>query len=521
LTGRSEGTWYYRVAVTSAGGDSQWSNVVSTVVGDAYEVDDACNQATITPPNGSAQLHTFHTPGDEDWVRLDVISGTTYIAEIYNVGPSADSVAAVYRTCGLLPASGVTRVFGNGYTFSFTAKQTTPYYIKVYHHDSPTVYGPGTDYLLSVRPVAANSVAIIVAGHDDAYNYQDNIDYAADLAYRTFRNAGLTKTNIYYLGPNLSHDADDNGLGDDIDATSAVANVRDAIQTWAKERGVGPGAPLYIYMVDHGVIDRFKADGDALANHVTAADLNLWLSNLEAATGADTINIIIDACYSGSFIDVTATGLATISGPGRVVIASTTSSSLAWGPKDGAGLYFSDAFLTALGNEQSLWASYLAGQSETAVYGQTPWLDDNGDRKADSLDGAVASNRALRRVAMGGMSPRIGSVSVVVAGSTATLQAPITDDSGWLEVKVEVLAPSYVLPAPDGSGTMAIVDVPVVMLTDPDGDRVFTGTYTLAERGFYRLVVRSVDAEDNLALSRAVQLCHSCMRVYLPIVIRR
>jgi hypothetical protein len=36
---------------------------------------------------------------------------------------------------------------------------------------------------------------------------------------------------------------------------------------------------------------------------VTAAELNLWLSNLEATSGVDQVNVIVDACHSGSFID--------------------------------------------------------------------------------------------------------------------------------------------------------------------------------------------------------------------------
>ena len=32
-----------------------------------------------------------------------------------------------------------------------------------------------------------------------------------------------------------------------------------------RERGVGAGVPLYVYLVDHGLVDHFKADGDLLA----------------------------------------------------------------------------------------------------------------------------------------------------------------------------------------------------------------------------------------------------------------
>jgi hypothetical protein len=480
---------------------------------DDYEEDDTCAQAQPIQVGGTAQTHTFHQAGDADWVWFDVISGTTYIVETYNLGTRANTVAEMYPTCDAPPA-GTGRSFGNGYTFSFTADQTGRFYTKVYNH-TPSVYGQDTDYTLSVRSVHPNAVAIVVAGHDSGNTHQDNILYAADRAYRVFLNAGPGKANVRYLAPLANHDADGDGAND-VAGLSTPANVRDAVQDWARERGVALGVPLYVYLVDHGLVDRFKADGDALASHVTAADLNLWLSNLEATTGADNVNVILDACYSGSFIDETALGPATISGRNRVVIASTTSDWQAYGPPGGEGLYFSNAFFSGLENEQSLWASYAGARQAVESQGllQQPWLDDNGDQQADSRDGALASGRALRRVAMGGRSPQIEWLSA----SGGVVRVKVADDSAWVGVKVEVFAPSYVPPAPDGSGTTRIVDVPVVTLADLDSDGVYEGTYAFLERGVYRLVAHAEDAEGNLALPQGVQVCTGC--VYLPLVLR-
>jgi hypothetical protein len=482
--------------------------------GDIYEKpDDTCAQAQPIQVDGTAQTHTFHQAGDADWVWFDVISGTTYIVETYNLGTRANTVAEMYPTCDAPPA-GTGRSFGNGYTFSFTADQTGRFYTKVYNH-TPSVYGQDTDYTLSVRSVHPNAVAIVVAGHDSSNRDHDSITYAADRAYRVFLNAGLGKANVRYLAPQTNHDADGDGVND-VAGWSTPTNVRDAVQTWARERGVALGVPLYVYLVDHGVVDRFKADGDELIDQVTATNLNLWLSNLEATTGTDNVNVILDACYSGSFIDVTALGPATISGRNRVVIASTTSDWQAYGPPGGDGLYFSNAFFSGLENEQSLWASYLGARQAVESQGllQQPWLDDNGDKRADSLDGTLASGRALRRVAMGGRAPLIEWLSA----SGGVIRAKVVDDSAWVGVKVEVFAPSYEPPAPDGSGTTRIVDVPVVTLADPDSDGLYEGTYTFADRGVYRLVAHAEDAEGNLALPQGVQVCVGC--VYLPMALR-
>jgi hypothetical protein len=464
---------------------------------DDYEPDDACSQARPIAVNGAAQSHTFHQNADADWAWFDAVAGATYIVETRNISAHANTVIEPRPTCTAPPAGGG-RSFGNGYTISFTAPATGRYYLKVYNHD-PAVSGQGTDYTLSVRASRPAAVAVIVAGHDGLNSAQENITFAADRAYRIFRNAGIPIANIRYLAPQTGHDADGDGAND-IAGPPTVANVRAAVQDWARERGVALGVPFYLYLVDHGLVDRFKADGDVAANQITAADLNLWLSNLEATTGTDNINVIVDACYSGSFIDETTPGPATVSGRNRVIVASTTSDWMAYGPADGQGLYFSNAFFGALENQQSLWASFQAGSQAVEAQGmlQRPWLDDNGDRRFSSDDGTLATGRALRRVALGGQAPRIEWVSA--DGRTGLVRAKITDDSGWVGVKVEVFAPSYVPPQPDGNGTTRLINVPVVTLVDLDGDGVYEGRYTFVETGQYRLVAHAEDSEGNLAL---------------------
>ncbi len=301
-----------------------------------------------------------------------------------------------------------------------------------------------------------------------------------------------------------------------------MANVRYAIQDWTRERGVRSGVPLYLYLVDHGLTDRFKADGDSVAHHITAAELDLWLTTLEDATGADNINVIIDACYSGSFIDKTPDGPATISSRNRVVIASTTSTLQAFGPPEGQGLYFSNAFFTALDNQQSLLVGFETGKQAVAAqkYPQLPWLDDNGDHSVDPTDGALAAGRALRRVALGGLSPSIEWVQG--NASTRQIQARITDDSPTVTAWVEVFTPSYVPPRPDGSGTTRIVNVPVVHLTDPDGNGIYVGTFDFIEEGAYRLVAHARDSEGSLALPESgfARLGGNDVRQYLPLLLR-
>ncbi|MBK9233443.1 MAG: hypothetical protein IPO15_22015 [Anaerolineae bacterium] len=69
---------------------------------------------------------------------------------------------------------------------------------------------------------------------------------------------------------------------------------------------------------------------------VAPDEIDQWLMQLETAGPGVRVNVIIEACYSGSFIDPPHR----LSKSGRVVIASTTNNDLAWSSADGA--VFSD-----------------------------------------------------------------------------------------------------------------------------------------------------------------------------------
>ena len=281
-----------------------------------FEPDDSCNQAQLIQLNGAAQQHTFHQYEDSDWIWFDGQAGTTYTVQTSNTGPNADTVLELYGQCGQPPNASDDNAFGPGATLTFPAPTTGRYYIRVLQKNG-SVYGDGTDYDLSVRAQVPTGAAIIVAGRLEANDtVQPIIEATADLAYRSLLQGGLSPDNIQYLSTATNRSG--------VDGLPTEANVRDAIQNWARTR-VGLGAPLWLYMADHGNVDRFHNE---IGETITAAELNLWLSNLEATSGVDQINVIIDACFSGSFIDTQKTGalgLEEISGQGRVVVSSTTS----------------------------------------------------------------------------------------------------------------------------------------------------------------------------------------------------
>ena len=496
--------------------------------GDDYESDDTCTAAKPIAVNGAPQQHSFHQPADADWAWFQAQAGTRYVIQTGNTGPNADTVLELYNACGQPPTQSDDNAFAPGSVILFQPPASGSYYLKVSQHD-PAAYGTGTDYQLSLRAQSSPGVAVIVAGRlrlNDSV--QPAINATANLAYRTFLESGLTKDRIYYLNADLSQDADGNGLADDVDGLPTKANVRDAIQSWARAR-VGLGVPLWLYLMDHGEVDRFYND---VGEQIQADELNLWLSNLEAATGCDQITVIIEACFSGSFIDtyqVGQYGLYQVSGPNRVVVTSTSSRWWAYGPSGPSPTYFSSGFFRALGRQggnQSVWDSFLAGQAEVYAAGQVcadyscqkPWLDDTGDQLSDARDGLLARSRGLAGSLGGSIIPTIDWVQAgeVDASGRATVRAQVRDDGSVTRVWVRVFAPSFVPPtSPDGS-------IPVIQVPERELAAVGSDVYQVeydgfTERGAYQVVVYAVDDEGNSALPRWVWVGQ---QVYLPLVLR-
>jgi len=493
--------------------------------GDDYELDDACNQAQPIQVSGVAQTHNFHQYQDSDWVWFEAQAGTTYLIQTANTGARADTVLELYNQCGQPPDATDDNAFGPGATLSFEAPTSGTYYVRVLQHDG-TVCGADTDYDLTVRAQQpSQGVAIIVAGRDRQDDYRQPIIKAtANLAYQTFQGAGFADADVYYLNSDLGQ------LG--VDAAPSWENVRDAIQDWARTR-VGLGTPLWLYLADHGQVDRFHNEVDEV---VTAGELNLWLSNLEATSGVDQINVIIDACHSGSFIDAQEQGdygLEEISGHGRVVVASTTYSSQAYAPGgSNARMYFSAGFWRALGEGQTLWHAFLAGRSEVESGGvgqcgdyafdffcQRPWLDDTGDAWFDGADGQLAQTRGLAASFGGGVAPYIDWVQVgEVTEGQASVEAQVRDDGSVARVWLRVFAPSFEPPTGE-DGSISVIDVPEADLGAASGD-VFALDYTgFTEEGVYQIVVYAMDDEGNVSVPRSVLV--GGQKVYLPLVMRR
>jgi len=481
---------------------------------DAYEPDNSCDQAKAIASDGSSQSHSFYLAADVDWVRFDAIANTKYLVEV-EIPPEspADVTLELYTSCAGLPTSGQDYAFSPGVRLSFTATANGPILLKLLNHDA-TVAGTQVRYDLTVRAetkTPQTGALILVAGGlrpDDAA--QPNIYHVTDAVYQMFVNHGYTPDNILYLAPDRSHT--------NVSALATAAALQSAITTWALNR-VDHNRSLTLYLMDHGGKDIFYLDKQH-SEWVTPTQLDDWLHQLETVRPGLKVNVIIEACYAGSFI----TQPQSISRPGRAVLTSTTDNSLAWASANGA--YFSDYLLAALDRQENLFTSFrqAGGAAHTFNPGQTAWLDANGDGVVDDAeDGVIAGQRGFAYTGTLADSdawpPYIAHVDslVEIANGSGLLRANVFDDVSVQHVWAVIYPPSYV--APSSSEALVQETLPTIKLLD-QGKNSYAATFDgFREIGIYRVVLY---AEDNQGFTaRPVTLEVSTgSRVLLPVIRR-
>ena len=337
---------------------------------------------------------------------------------------------------------------------------------------------------------------IIIAGHNETFGLQTNIYNSTNRAYRIFKSAGFTDEDIYYLAP-VAQDADKDGVANEVDVTASPAAFQQAITVWAKTR-VGPSKPLFIYMMDHGLADKFCITGCAGANSITPEEMDGWLRTLETASGVTEVTVVYEACVSGSFVN-RANVTDSISKAGRVIITSTGFNNNAYASAQGA--YFSDAFFSCVADSGNLKACFDQGKAAVTTTGvnQTPFLDDNGDGVFNAGDGTEAAKRHVTRF-FSSVRPTINAVDVQKNGANGVLSATVAEGAEQTElVWAAIYGPSFQEPA----DVTINLNVPVVRLEPVTGQPgKFSVNYSngFLESGDYRIVFY---AQDRLGLNAA------------------
>lgn len=488
--------------------------------GDVYEVDDTCPQAQLQAVNGIGQEHSFHRAGDEDWIAFDALEGAEYRIEVQiPAGSPANVVLDTYLAC---TGNTLGPTWDNpntpGARLTIKSPITGRLYIQATAHDAQ-VAGAQVRYLIAIQQkgtAPAVGALIIVAGR---YRWNDElqprIDNVANNVYSLFEHYGYTSDHIYYLTT-----ADRNNLQDPhlpkYDGAATLQTLEQAITEWAKPY-VDANRALTLYLVDHGYRDLFYLD-QPNEQRLTPAQLHIWLAQLETDIPGVKINIIIEACKSGSFTRV-------LSKTNRIVITSTNADKDAITSESGA--HFSDQLIAALRQGSNLYTSFQLARETARLFlsEQDAWLDANGDGQPNQEeDRMVAAQLGFGQFGtltdeMNLWPPYIQRVQLTEAptGAQATIRAEISDNSVITGVWAVISPPSYTAPV-DGSELRPDHAQPMrAVAATPGLYELQTPGFT--ESGAYRIVVYAVD-DDGLTSTPYLLTIHREARLYLPFVVR-
>ncbi|MEM7126197.1 MAG: fibronectin type III domain-containing protein [Chloroflexota bacterium] len=479
-----------------------------SVDGDAYEQDDTCAQAKGILADGLAQTHSFHRSGDADWLRLETEANASYQIEVVIPnGSPADVNLELYPDCDSLPSRIWNERFTPGARLQLDNTTEGAVYIRASNADNSQ---GGAHIIYDIHATqntdTSQGALILLAGRlSGGDRLQRNIHNVTEQVYELFQSKGLSNEKIYYLATD--------GTLPGYDAPASLNNLRLAITEWAPDQV--DGGSLTLYLIDHGARDLFYVDED---EHLTPTLLDEWLTTFESEVPDAQVNVIVEACHAGSFVEAPGS----LSKAGRVIITSTNVDNDAYASRFGA--HFSDHFLVALNRNINLYSSFW-GAKETVnrLYSlQQPWLDANGNGfPNEAEDASIASQRGF---GYPGSFPDVWPPYIV----TAKLAQPIEDGRGILEAEVRdnsgidsvwavIYPPSY--SPPESGNELVPEDLETILLQSHDDDQ-YRGTYSgFTEQGVYRIVIHAND-EDNLQAQPKALSLNTQQEFYLPLLIQ-
>jgi hypothetical protein len=257
---------------------------------------------------------------------------------------------------------------------------------------------------------------------------------SANFAYQALLFQGYRRENIYYLNPDMTIDADGDGILNDIDAIASSANLEDAILNWVTD----PQAPAYelvLYIVDHGGDSQFRLNETEL---LSATQLDAWLDELQEELPGKLV-VIYDACQSGTFIPQ----LLPPAGKERIVMTSAGDENAFF--INQGGLSFSFQFWSSIFSGGSLYDSFVFGKRMMQEF-QTAQIDSNGNGIAgEKADKTLAQDLVLGRgYVPASDKPFISAVSapqILTDTTTATISASGIIDATWISRVWGVISP--------------------------------------------------------------------------------
>jgi Leucine-rich repeat (LRR) protein len=332
--------------------------------------------------------------------------------------------------------------------------------------------------------------AIIIAGPnstDSVFKYTN--EYTQRM-YRHLKKRGYTDDKIHYLNitaPDIEPldgrqepERQDYNLFDPKKELSAAFAQATANLTL--------GDQFVLYLHGHAGPDRFKLLGES----ISATELRDLLATIPA--GVQQI-IILDTCYSGSFMDE----LKAVKH--RVVVTSTNDKSLTWQISESS---FAGKFMQSLEYGMDLLESYRTARTmileDPELFGgQRPWLDDDGDGQFLN-DGPYADNVHIgsRRINQA-PPPEIKQVHPHITlpenEGTTTLWVKMTDNEKIYQVRAILVPPNYQVQEYQGEATdFSRIELPMLYNAVEDNYGVKYAGFC-AQAGLWKILYQAQDTE--------------------------
>ncbi|MEO5334640.1 MAG: Ig-like domain-containing protein [Magnetococcus sp. YQC-5] len=327
----------------------------------------------------------------------------------------------------------------------------------------------------SVLVGSSAGYAIIVQGKMDNEEGLASHNKTTNRIYQAFMRRGFRSEDIRYF----NYDTSQTGVY----ATPTKTSIKDAIQTWVKQKMNEVAAPFYLILVDHGNINTFYLG----AEQITPVELDGWIKILESGlnpTAAQEKKIILfGACYSGSF-------LPDLSHAGRIIVSSSAANEESFkGPMEPDKIRVGEFFMEELFREwrrgTTLNDAFQLAAAKTRIYTrkgsgsnsqgiyqdaamQHPLLDDNGDKiGSNDLNDARGDGQQAKAIYLGtGMTNSVSNPADLVEvtetlslssdQSTAFLWAKAKDDAKVSSAWVEVRSPTKILSGKGGTNQLEI-----------------------------------------------------------------
>jgi hypothetical protein len=357
---------------------------------------------------------------------------------------------------------------------------------------------------LRLYPGLKAGKALIVAGGGLVDN---NLWVATKYLTRKFYKILLRKNYsqemIHYLSPDTEHNDDQIAINDN---TPAVSDIKEYIQSLyqdASQPDVNTDRPFLIYLVDHGGIGQFKVNhgGEILY----AQDLDKWLDDLQIHTDCK-VYVIIEACHSGSFIDVLAS---TSDDQKRVIITSSGQYEKSHLSTRG-DISFSQLLFNEFGNAANLYESFQNATAKMRIHDDFKTQNQNPqlfDGKAGELAKTIYIGSKLL---IADSLPEFGedhTPSKTLSAGAHELYAHIYDLEGIDSAWAYIMPPNFYIPEPTDAFETPIIDLPRLNLIDGQGNGRYSGIYDhFTQNGTYQVTFYCEDTDGNVVSSEKISL---------------